>query len=194
MSREHGATAVMTWRPGLAKSLLGISSKIFSLTSRESQRARVSRMRRCRHVGASSWMLATAGTLAVLAVLRLDMPAATAERSCPDGEGGCGSAAASSRLRRLAAVGDGFLAGAGSGGLVGQGAPGQVDSPAALVARQAHVALPQPLLDLPGLPPPLVIVDANFPAASIGRRLLRSTPRRSPGVSRPGRTWPHATC
>ena len=97
-------------------------------------------MRRCRHVGASSWMLATAGTLAVLAVLRLDMPAATAERSCPDGEGGCGSAAASSRLRRLAAVGDGFLAGAGSGGLVGQGAPGQVDSPAALVARQAHVA------------------------------------------------------
>ncbi|TMA43987.1 MAG: hypothetical protein E6J81_15060, partial [Deltaproteobacteria bacterium] len=130
-------------------------------------------------------MLATAGTLAVLAVLRLDMPAATAERSCPDGEGGCGSAAASSRLRRLAAVGDGFLAGAGSGGLVGQGAPGQVDSPAALVARQAHVALPQPLVDLPGLPPPLVIVDANrngrldpgeIRLAAYGRVGLRHSP------------------
>src|SRR5439155_137598 len=65
------------------------------------------------------------------------------------------------RLRRTVVVGDSLLAGFGSGGLVGVGRPGQVDSAPAFVARRAHVRLPLPFMDAPGVPPPLVIVDAN---------------------------------
>jgi hypothetical protein len=65
------------------------------------------------------------------------------------------------RLRRMVVVGDSLFAGFGSGGFVGIGRPGQVDSAAAFVARRAHVRLPLPLMTAPGVPPPLVIVDAN---------------------------------
>jgi lysophospholipase L1-like esterase len=58
-------------------------------------------------------------------------------------------------------VGDSLLAGFGSGGFVKRGKVGQVNSAAALVARRAHVSLALPLIDRPGLPSPLVIVDAN---------------------------------
>src|SRR5690349_21357753 len=84
------------------------------------------------------------------------------------------------RLRRLVAVGDGFLAGAGSGGLVGHGAGGQVDSPVAQLARAARVAVPQPLIGAPGLPPPLAIVDGN------GDGQLEAGEVRRPGGGRGG--------
>src|SRR5881296_1934244 len=65
------------------------------------------------------------------------------------------------RLRRMVVVGDSLLAGFGSGGFVGVGRPGQVDSAPAFIARRAHVRLPLPLISGPGVPPPLMIVDAN---------------------------------
>ena len=65
------------------------------------------------------------------------------------------------RLRRVVVVGDSLLAGFGSGGFVGVGRPGQVDSAPAFIARRAHVRLPLPLMDGPGVPPQLTIVDAN---------------------------------
>ena len=65
------------------------------------------------------------------------------------------------RLRRMVVVGDSLLAGFGSGGFVGVGRPGQVDGAPAFIARRAHVRLPLPFMDAPGVPPPLVIVDAN---------------------------------
>lgn len=68
-------------------------------------------------------------------------------------------------LRRMVVVGDSILAGFASGGLVRRGRMGQRDSAPALIARQAHVSLPQPLMSLPGLPPPLVIVDRNHDGA-----------------------------
>jgi lysophospholipase L1-like esterase len=71
------------------------------------------------------------------------------------------AAAATADLRRMVVVGDSILAGFASGGLVRRGRMGQRDSAPALIARQAHVSLPQPLMSRPGLPPPLVIVDAN---------------------------------
>jgi lysophospholipase L1-like esterase len=42
---------------------------------------------------------------------------------------------------------------------------GQRDSAPALIARQAHVSLPQPLMSRPGVPPPFVIVDRNHNGA-----------------------------
>src|SRR2546427_3821111 len=66
-----------------------------------------------------------------------------------------------SRLRRMVVVGDSLLAGFGSGGFVGVGRPGQVDSTPAFIARRAHVRLPLPVIDGPGVPPQLTIVDAN---------------------------------
>jgi lysophospholipase L1-like esterase len=65
------------------------------------------------------------------------------------------------RLRRMVVVGDSLLAGFGSGGFVERGRPGQVDSAPAVIARRARVRLPQPLIDRPGVPPQLAIVDAN---------------------------------
>ena len=65
------------------------------------------------------------------------------------------------RLRRMVVVGDSLLAGFGSGGFVGVGRPGQVDSTPAFIARRAHVRLPLPVIDGPGVPPQLTIVDAN---------------------------------
>ena len=67
----------------------------------------------------------------------------------------------SARLRRMVVVGDSLLAGFGSGGLVATGRPGQRDSVPAFIARRAHVPLRQPLMDSPGVPPQLRIVDAN---------------------------------
>ena len=80
------------------------------------------------------------------------------------------------RLRRTVVVGDSLLAGFGSGGFVGVGRPGQVDSAPAFVARRAHVRLPLPFMDAPGVPPPLVIVDANR-----NGRLDRGEVRRTSG-------------
>ena len=65
------------------------------------------------------------------------------------------------RLRRMVVVGDSLLAGFASGGFVGHGRMGQVNGAASLVARQAGVSLPLPLMSSPGVPPPLVIDDAN---------------------------------
>src|SRR5207302_10335715 len=65
------------------------------------------------------------------------------------------------RVRRVVVVGDSLLAGFGSGGFVGVGRPGQVDSAPAFIARRAHVRLPLPVIDGPGVPPQLTIVDAN---------------------------------
>jgi hypothetical protein len=70
-------------------------------------------------------------------------------------------AASSSMLRRTVVVGDSILAGFGNGGLVFRGVTGQRDAAPALLARQAHVRLPQPLMRGPGVPPPLRIDDAN---------------------------------
>jgi lysophospholipase L1-like esterase len=63
------------------------------------------------------------------------------------------------RLRRLVIVGDSLLAGYSSSGFVRFGRAGQVDSAPAFIARRAHVRLPQPLMDRPGVPPQLRIVD-----------------------------------
>jgi lysophospholipase L1-like esterase len=68
---------------------------------------------------------------------------------------------ATASLSRMVVVGDSILAGFASGGLVRRGRMGQRDSAPALIARQAHVSLPQPLMSRPGVPPPLVIVDRN---------------------------------
>src|SRR5215470_4833593 len=65
------------------------------------------------------------------------------------------------RLRRLVVVGDSLLAGFSSGGFVARGHAGQVDSAPAFVARRAGVSLAQPLMGSPGVPPQLVIDDAN---------------------------------
>ena len=70
-------------------------------------------------------------------------------------------AARSTRLKRLVVVGDSILAGYSSGGLVERGAAGQVWSAPALIARRARVALPQPLMDRPGVPPPYRIQDED---------------------------------
>jgi len=72
-----------------------------------------------------------------------------------------GWAVPSARLRRLVVVGDSLLAGFSSGGLVATGRAGQVDSAPAILARRAHVSLPQPLMDGPGVPPQLAIFDDN---------------------------------
>src|SRR5262249_56578691 len=68
---------------------------------------------------------------------------------------------ATANLSRIVVVGDSVLAGFASGGLVRRGRMGQRDSAPALIARQAHVTLPLPLMSPPGVPPPLVIVDRN---------------------------------
>lgn len=70
-------------------------------------------------------------------------------------------AAASRLLRRMVVVGDSVLAGFASGGLVKVGQPGQLQSAPAMIARRAHVKLSFPLMDRPGVPAPLQIVDAN---------------------------------
>jgi lysophospholipase L1-like esterase len=71
------------------------------------------------------------------------------------------AASAQNRFRRLVVVGDSLLAGFGSGGFVDHGRPGQVDSAPRFFAQRAHVALPLPRMDAPGVPPELRIVDAN---------------------------------
>jgi phospholipase/lecithinase/hemolysin len=71
------------------------------------------------------------------------------------------SHAASARFRRMVVVGDSILAGFGSGGFQKAGETGQTFSAPVYVARRAHVALPQPLMSSPGVPPPFVIDDAN---------------------------------
>ena len=63
---------------------------------------------------------------------------------------------------RIVVLGDSILAGFASGGLVRRGKMGQRDSAPALIARQAHVKIPQPLMTPPGFPPPLVIHDRNI--------------------------------
>lgn len=70
-------------------------------------------------------------------------------------------AARSFLLRRTVVVGDSILAGFGNGGLVETGLMGQQNSAPALIARRAHVKLPQPLMKGPGVPPPYRIDDAN---------------------------------
>ena len=80
------------------------------------------------------------------------------------------------RLKRLVVVGDSILAGYSSGGFVERGAAGQVWSAPAFIARRAHVALPQPLMDRPGVPPPYRIDDED------GDRVLDSGE-----ISRPGK-------
>ena len=87
-------------------------------------------------------------------------------------------AAPSLRLRRLVVVGDSLLAGFSSGGLVANGRAGQVDSAPAFLARRAHVSLPQPLMDGPGVPPQLAIFDDNHNGA-----LDPGEVRRPPGNS-----------
>jgi lysophospholipase L1-like esterase len=74
---------------------------------------------------------------------------------------GGAAAPAGANLSRMVVVGDSILAGFASGGLVRRGRMGQRDSAPALIARQAHVSLPQPLMTRPGLPPPYVIIDRN---------------------------------
>lgn len=71
------------------------------------------------------------------------------------------TAARNFRLRRTVVVGDSLLAGFGSNGFVRFGKPGQVDSSPSWIARRAHVRLPQPLMEEPGTPPQLRIVDDN---------------------------------
>jgi lysophospholipase L1-like esterase len=71
------------------------------------------------------------------------------------------AATPSANLSRMVVVGDSILAGFASGGLVRRGRMGQRDSAPALIARQAHVSFPQPLMSRPGVPPPFVIVDRN---------------------------------
>ena len=86
-----------------------------------------------------------------LAVVALRPPASLAGPGTP----------ATANLSRIVVVGDSILAGFASGGLIRRGRMGQRDSAPALIARQAHVSLPQPLMSRPGVPPPLVIVDRN---------------------------------
>lgn len=74
---------------------------------------------------------------------------------------GTAAHAATPRLRRMVVVGDSVLAGFSSGGFIARGRGGQVDSAPAFVARRARVSLPQPLMSSPGVPPQLVIDDAN---------------------------------
>jgi lysophospholipase L1-like esterase len=84
---------------------------------------------------------------------------------------------ATPRLRRLVVVGDSLLAGFASGGFVKRGRVGQVNSAAVLVARRAQVRLPLPLIDRPGLPAPLVIVDRNRNGRLDTGEVRRSTSR-----------------
>src|SRR5205807_8404429 len=72
-----------------------------------------------------------------------------------------GRAVPAAQLRRLVEVGDILLAGFSSRGLIATGRAGQVDSAPAILARCAHVSLPQPLMDGPGVPPQLAIFDDN---------------------------------
>jgi lysophospholipase L1-like esterase len=70
-------------------------------------------------------------------------------------------AARSFLLRRTVVVGDSILAGFGNGGLVATGQMGQQNSAPAIIARRAHVKLPQPLMENPGVPAPYRIFDDN---------------------------------
>ncbi len=119
------------------------------------------------------------GAVVLLAVLALAVP--------PLVPSPAHGASATADLRRMVVVGDSILAGFASGGLVRRGRMGQRDSAPALIARQAHVSLPQPLMSRPGLPPPLVIVDRNHD----GTLEPGEVRRRSNGLgfrSQPGRT------
>jgi hypothetical protein len=86
--------------------------------------------------------------LALVLSLLLAVPSADARPVAP-------------RLRRLVAIGDSLFAGFSSGGFVARGRAGQRDSAPAMIARRARVALPQPLMSRPGVPPQLRVVDAN---------------------------------
>jgi lysophospholipase L1-like esterase len=77
------------------------------------------------------------------------------------GAGAVSADAKSARLKRLVVIGDSILAGYSSGGFVERGAAGQVWSAPAFIARRAHVRLPQPLMDRPGVPPPYRIDDKD---------------------------------
>jgi lysophospholipase L1-like esterase len=103
-----------------------------------------------------SWRAIGARTVVLLAVAAL---AVLVLRPAPS-HGGPGTPA-TANLGRMVVVGDSILAGFGSGGLVRKGRMGQRDSAPALIARQAGVSLPLPLMTKPGLPPPYVIVDRN---------------------------------
>ena len=74
----------------------------------------------------------------------------------------------------MVVVGDSLLAGFGSNGFVRSGRPGQVDSAPAAIARRARVRLPQPLMDPPGVPAQLQIVDDNH-NGSLDRGEVRVT-------------------
>jgi lysophospholipase L1-like esterase len=69
--------------------------------------------------------------------------------------------ATSARVKRLVVIGDSILAGYSSGGFVATGPAGQQQSAPAFIARRAHVGLPQPLMDRPGVPPPYRIHDED---------------------------------
>jgi lysophospholipase L1-like esterase len=71
------------------------------------------------------------------------------------------TALAAADLSRMVVVGDSILAGFASGGLVRRGRMGQRDAAPALIARAGGVKLPQALMSLPGMPPPLTIHDRN---------------------------------
>jgi lysophospholipase L1-like esterase len=113
----------------------------------------------------STTVLATRGSLARRNVNRAAMLVALAAIIVlmlqPSASHGGAAAPATANLSRMVVVGDSILAGFGSGGLVRRGRMGQRDSAPALIARQAHVSLPQPLMSRPGVPPPFVIVDRN---------------------------------
>src|SRR5690242_1643179 len=102
------------------------------------------------------------GTRVARLVAALAAATAVAVSIAPSPSRGAAAATApAADLSRMVVVGDSILAGFASGGLVRRGRMGQRDAAPALIARQAGVSLPQPLMTPPGLPPPLVIVDKN---------------------------------
>jgi lysophospholipase L1-like esterase len=61
----------------------------------------------------------------------------------------------------MVVIGDSLLAGFGSGGFIAKGRTGQNNAAPSLIARQAGERLTIPSMSAPGVPPPLVIVDAD---------------------------------
>lgn len=87
------------------------------------------------------------------------------------------------------------MAGFGSGGLVQHGDPGQVDGPAAFVARRAHVRLTLPAISNPGVPAQLVIRDddrngrldpGEVQRSHPGVGFRKDTDTRAPNLAVPG--------
>jgi phospholipase/lecithinase/hemolysin len=104
---------------------------------------------------------ATRGRARAAAVVVVSLVAFVILALRPSPSQGGAAAPAPANLSRMVVIGDSILAGFASGGLVRRGRMGQRDSAPALIARQAHVSLPQPLMTRPGVPPPFVIVDRN---------------------------------